>query len=52
MSLVINLTETEEVRLANEAKQSGLSTAELVETVLREHLAARDVRNANMVRAK
>jgi len=38
MSIIVNLTPTEEADLSTEAMQSGIATADLVAKLLREHL--------------
>ena len=52
MSILVNLTPTEEARLATEATLSGLEASELAAKLLREHLMSEPVPSADMVRAK
>jgi len=52
MSILVNLTPTEEARLSSVAMQSGIAPAELAAQLLREHLTSNPVSTADMVRAK
>ena len=52
MSILVNLTPTEEARLSSVAMQSGIAPAELAAKLLREHLTSTPTSTADLVRAK